>query len=762
MSLDDLKARHADDAIRAHWWIDIAGLRVRYGLGSPPWSPSDTSTGRVIKDYLSSMVEFGAQTAEPLNGKTKGHTFTFSVLDADDEITALMSVHDSDVANTYLTSACTLSATTLHVTATSAFTAPCDLYVGAETMRATSATTTTFAVTRGMYSSTTVSHALTDGAGLPQTVTVWAAPRYMLGRQVRLHEGRIGMDEEDAASLAGVITGADEGDGVWTFRAAGTLARLSKMINVEPATAYCESFQSTPNPMIIRGGVGDFYPATLGSVHPWVQVDDAIMAYSSVSTATILAGGAGVNGRYRVMRMVLPYPEINRMRLVPSTTDEQVDVTQLISHAMFVDGSATYHDPISVILCLLLSRTGDKTNHATYDVLPEGLGLALPASLVDVSGMEALRDSTYLAGAQLRFIIEPNTDAKKWIEEQILRPCLLFFTETWEGKISLSRLVTRNEAAALGAAFEITEDDLLDVPEMQVSMAPIGEIKWKLNHNPVQDEFMGELTVVFQESIDRYGGSARKFELEAKCVHDPRIGLGGKVWRASSYSSMPDIIGRYIATVWDRFAVNPLPVLTCEIPYGRLAHCVPGAIVRVTCTVTPNLQEATRGLSGEYFQIVEAKPQPDKSSIELKLWQIGVHDTNSARLAPSAMIQSIVGDYAGLGRARVWVYPSVCGQLTGKRDHQHFTVGDMVRCLTTAGATTDSVSYAIHATGTSATYDWIDLDTTDVDNPPVPEDGAWLDTTSYTSATAGQRDRWCFNSDANGKLGGTDKGNQRT
>jgi hypothetical protein len=101
--------------------------------------------------------------------------------------------------------------------------------------------------------------------------------------------------------------------------------------------------------------------------------------------------------------------------------------TQVFGHRLFQDGTTTYSNPIDVLLCLLLSRDGDKTNHATYDILPKGMGVGLPAAYVDVTSIESLRDTTNLSDAKfVKFTIPESTDIKKWIEEQILRPNLLF------------------------------------------------------------------------------------------------------------------------------------------------------------------------------------------------------------------------------------------------------------------------------------------------------------------------------------------------
>lgn len=769
MSILTFNATNTRDATEVVWWMEFDGIRKRYGSCTPSWNPSDTSTNRTILPYMDEFISVRPQSVEPLNGKTTSHNINFSLLDVDDALTSLMAVHnETDVAWTTVTSNCTAGMTTLTVSATSAFTTPCDIYVGSETMRATDKTATTFAVTRGMYSSTTVDHLITDDAGLTNTIEVWDAPRYFIGRGVTLRESRSDLDESDSIGLYGIINSVDESDGIWTFSAPGILSRVAGKLNRNPA--WARTVQPPDSVTVISGGTGTFVAAsaTQPAKYPWVFYGDyGIMAYTDVS-----ALGGAYPADARIMKMVAAPPLVPgrpMMKPIDQIPNDGVDVVQCCSHVLFRDGAIFYTDPLSVLLCLLLSKNGDKTNHATYDILPKGIGLGIESRFVAVEEIEALRKSTGIGNRNLQFVIKENEDAKKWIEENLLRPNLLFLVETWNGAastltgaITVKRLMTRNEAVIAGSSLDITEDVMLEMPEFEMRTLPIGEIKWQVNYDPVEEEYMGEIRILFAESVNRYRGAAQKYNLECQTIYDDRIGKNGRIWRASEYSSMPATLGQFISVIWDRFAVNQMPTLTVEVPYNRLSNCYPGNIVRVTSSTVPNVMTGARGMTNEYFQIVESAPDPKNSSLKLKLWLIGIHDVHTGRIAPSAKIHDIQDDYKSLGHSRVFIYKNAYAASTGYADYKFFTVGDKVKFYSANMVPSDSATYTVRATGTSVTYDWIELAEAEVDPPPAVQDGAVLDTAPYDSCTTTQHSNWAYLADTNDKLGAAnDDGDQR-
>lgn len=102
-------------------------------------------------------------------------------------------------------------------------------------------------------------------------------------------------------------------------------------------------------------------------------------------------------------------------------------------------------NPLTLALQVLMS-TGAGTN-GTYDVLDESDGLAIPQALVDVAGIETLRDAHFPSDSYEFSITEP-ADGKGWLEAEILKTLNCYPIVLQDGDLSIRRY----EPAALTAA----------------------------------------------------------------------------------------------------------------------------------------------------------------------------------------------------------------------------------------------------------------------------------------------------------------------
>jgi hypothetical protein len=219
----------AVDSIPAQWWIEIEGIRRRYGSCVPSWASgiADTGINRPIKDYFEKMPRFRGQEVKPLDGRTKPHEFEIRLVDVDDELTELFSVHDSSCGIAYLTVALAAGGLAVTVDDASVFTFPCDIYINRETMRCTNIVGNVLTVTRGMYGSEDVAHPITDSQGTPLEVEVTDKPRFMHTRECVLYENRDELLEVDAIAFRGYIDTIEEDLGVWVLRCSGFLKRIA-------------------------------------------------------------------------------------------------------------------------------------------------------------------------------------------------------------------------------------------------------------------------------------------------------------------------------------------------------------------------------------------------------------------------------------------------------------------------------------------------------------------------------------------------------
>ena len=123
------QATRFSGAVPAEWWIEIEGIRRRYGSQIPSWAFAipDTGTNRPIKKYFEKMPRFKGQEVKPLDGRTKPHEFEIRIVDIEDELTELFSVHDDSCGIAYLTVALAAGGLAVTVDDASVFTFPCDI-----------------------------------------------------------------------------------------------------------------------------------------------------------------------------------------------------------------------------------------------------------------------------------------------------------------------------------------------------------------------------------------------------------------------------------------------------------------------------------------------------------------------------------------------------------------------------------------------------------------------------------------------------------
>jgi len=370
---------------------------------------------------------------------------------------------------------------------------------------------------------------------------------------------------------------------------------------------------------------------------------------------------------------------------------------------------------------------------------------------VDVDGMEALRDELGLDSYNLKFAITESTECGEWLEENILRQCLLFFVEKLDGTIGLSRLWTRTQAVNKGTDLLIDESVLVDgLPSVSTPKPPMGSFKVLCNLHPGDGQHYGEVNITLGDSSEKFGKMARNFEIEMNTLFDYIITKSGVTIRSANMGDMPAFLTDYIGTIWDRYAINPMPIVKCRVPYNRLTDVQVGNIVTLTSTTLPDLKNSDRGVSGVYFQVIEASPNPSRCTVELTLWMIDVHDLAYREIAPAAKISAYTVDGGGAGIDRLALYSNIFTSADNKdsdafqevssfyatllnSEHEELTPGEYIK----AGAGDDYIDLISPATA-------------------APSDGDYVTIAPYDEAGSGAKARWAFGADANDVLGAGD------
>lgn len=104
-------------------------------------------------------------------------------------------------------------------------------------------------------------------------------------------------------------------------------------------------------------------------------------------------------------------------------------------------GAITGHDPLTIFLRFLLS-TGSGLNYSgsgtNYDTYQYGAGLGIPYQRVDITGIEALQAlPEYDSNIKMFFLMTGEDKAKKFLQEELLRPYGMYMTVTNEGIITV-------------------------------------------------------------------------------------------------------------------------------------------------------------------------------------------------------------------------------------------------------------------------------------------------------------------------------------
>lgn len=137
-------------------------------------------------------------------------------------------------------------------------------------------------------------------------------------------------------------------------------------------------------------------------------------------------------------------------------------------------------NPLNIVLRILASVGGG----GSYDNLQDGCGLS--SSLIDIAGIETLRDNLF-SGVQFTLSFYNITSALKTLENEILQPCNLRFSYSKDSKLTL---------AILDRAIFVEETDIID--EDSISKYP----KWSVDDSKIVNSL--KIAWDYQEGSNQY------------------------------------------------------------------------------------------------------------------------------------------------------------------------------------------------------------------------------------------------------------------
>lgn len=306
----------------------------------------------------------------------------------------------------------------------------------------------------------TFSFRLLDKDGIISALVLGDASN-LIGQTVRIFLGRSGTNmafSEYYELPRTKIKKCDHSDNSYNFSSSEETDRMGKAIYDFKSALDVDILAGTTT-WTMRDNISGF-PSS-----GFLKVEDEFVSYTGINV--------GANQFTGVIR--------GELNSVPAAHDQNNDVVLV---------QTVTDNPLNIILKILISGGGG----GAYDTLQSGLGIS--NTLIDITGIEALRDELFV-GVSYTLSLYSIDSALKFLEDELLMPNNLRFTNSTNSKLTL---------AILDRARFVEEDDIIDedtitkFPKWSIDGAKVTnviEVNWDFN----------EGTGLFQER-DTYNDSA--------------------------------------------------------------------------------------------------------------------------------------------------------------------------------------------------------------------------------------------------------------
>ena len=272
-------------------------------------------------------------------------------------------------------------------------------------------------------------------------------------------------------------------------------------------------------------------------------------------------------------------------------------------------------NPLNIIMQLLISKGGG----GTYDVLQDGC--AISDSLIDVAGIEALRDSLFV-GVEFTLSIYNIPSALTYIETELLAPNNLRFT--------YSSVNSKLTLAVLDKAIFVPEDNVID--EDTITKYPQWNIDGSTITNIITVEWdWSEALQVYQQmstfqdsaSITTYGQqNPLDFQLKG-----PKAALNGAAF-----------INDFGTRLLGRLS-TPSPIITVTTQIDKSLQNLGDKAYLVSSKVPAS--DGSLNFSSD-LEIISRSINQTNGQAQFKLAYTSYTNIRSAFIAPSDLITSIV------------------------------------------------------------------------------------------------------------------------
>lgn len=321
-------------------------------------------------------------------------------------------------------------------------------------------------------------------------------------------------------------------------------------------------------------------------------------------------------------------------------------------------------------LLKLMTSTGYAVN-GTYDVLPVGYGLGIPAALIDTASFEAVEDELGAASAERQWIVSEPTPLSDLIDAEA-KTLGFYVVMNGSGQLAARRIA--QDFAGL-TAVALTEDNKhspTDRATFSVSPASLlNQVTVRFDYQWQDDKPASELPFNWRVSQQQYE-TTRGLDVDNRGLY--------------SFESMDtaELIGR----LQERIGVyaDPWPTVTRTINRQLFTRIVPGDRLRLTDSGLPDVFTGNRGVAAMTVTAVRVSFDLHKGHGRVDAIHDGmIPDAQRAPLDPSARLTAFnPGTFvATLAANDFSVAPAT--------DVDSFAVGDVV-LIVEGSATTPTAS----------------------------------------------------------------------
>jgi len=736
----------------AKYWLEIGGLPYAYGnfTGSGSWFASRPVDEQFLgvkpwmtrEDGRLHVPEIATQEVDYVEGRCDMGSMRCVLTDVDDTLASLFAMrrttnrlnlystlHPSDTTSVVI--ADELATKTIATAAT--FSAGANtLYLGRETIVCSAFdTVNTFTISqRGAYKSEIPgAHRGRDNAdtltqGAPAGEVVTAYPRSLDGRPVWLYLALDGDDATDGALVFhGIIrtVGWQNGARELVLSCDDWQGRLKAPLfeSIGDPIEYL-SLDHTDARFVSKHFVAVAPPGTMSlrnaRISGVASGDIVFAAYTNDIIVAVEADGTPTTEPFAFkFRDYILTPQNVGVPTETSVAASEARGGVVRSPVIMVRGEEAsgtfsgvpfnYPDtaraghPLSILLSLLTSQYGVGDN-GNYDTLPLGWGLGLDAALVDVAGIEKIRDAT--PGLRVSIpVLETVPDAREWFVKNLLQPFGFYFRPVFGSAIGVGYIHDPTPAERTAAA-ALTTDDLavddrgsfvaLEGP-FEVPEAVVGGLR--VSDSPMLRDGKMELLPVFdirwpedEDTIREYL-DVKVVEIETYAIHGGRDGFPTVIDRDKHYTSL-------LKSYSSRFGRAPV-VIRAAFTLLHLAKNV-GDLVALTFANLPDIYTGARGISGVYAEITQKKVDLEAGTVTFELTQSNVGAVATRGLAPACRIATGGTPWDNGTKTATVVQHEFS---SAADDTAAFAVGDYVRVYSEDMSTRGSVTTIASKTATT-------------------------------------------------------------